>query len=313
MTFDWFCSPSFQDKLFSNDPCIRAILAHLSIDDLATVARVNYVLKINADLVFRSTVHDATIDMVYDEENFRKQRLIFQQFGRLAKTVKIDMGRSGDDEDEDIFHEDGNNVLSMIGQFCGANLQDLTLRGMAIDISSADYSSKQRSDVWQLFGTVKKLTLCAVCIKQGLFEWMKSLNELHIHSCCHMEQLPEIKTLPELKVLKIGACPSWPFIIGYNFVEFLKMNPTIEELDYHYIKLGYGFMKSICALPRLTKLEMLLLESTDFHNISSARKLKQLTVHIAPEDEHQFLQLKDVVPTGCEYSVKKLNIQHADH
>lgn len=310
---DFFNFP-FQEKLFSNDPCIRAILAFLPIEDLANAANVSYILKINAELVFRD-VHAATIELEYNAENFAKQQLVFQQFGRLAKKVKIVTRRYADD---DIFHSDGDKILRTIGHFCGKNLQDLTLRCMKIDLWSTNYSVKDRNDVLDVFKSVVKLTLSHVCIKSdvngnGLLNWTKSLEELSIHSCCPAETLLELTVLPKLKILHIGACPPCPFVVSNDFNDFLKVNPSIEELNYHFWFMGHDYLKSICALPRLTNLEVLLLECNGLSLIANARKLKQLTVHVAPEDHRQFSKLRKLLPTGCDYNIKDLQMIRHHH
>lgn len=269
-------------------------------------------LKINAELVFRN-VHAATIELVYNAENFEKQQLVFQQFGRLAKEVKIVIRH--DDADTDIFHPDGDKVLRTIGHFCGKNLQDLTLRGMKINLRSTNYSVKDRNDVLDVLKSVAKLTLDTVCIKSdvngyGFLNWTKSLKELSIHSCCPEETLLELTVLPKLKILHIGACPSWPIVVSNDFNDFLKVNPSIEELTYHFWIMGKDYLKSICALPRLTNLELLLLECNGLSLIANARKLKQLTIHVAPEDHRQFSKLRKLLPTGCDYTIEDLQMIH---
>lgn len=291
-----------QEIFLRNDFCIREMLAHLPLEDLANIARVNF-FKNNAEMTFRDN-HAATIEIEYDPDNFPKQEMIFQIFGGLAKNVSIRMKPTDED---DMFHSDGDKVLRMIGRFCGANLKTLTLALMQIDFTSENYSSNERKEVFKLLSTIEKLRLFSVCAKGGLLKSTRSLRELFIHSCCHMEALPELVTLPELRSVEIGACPSWPFIVGDIFNSFLKMNPSIEKVSYDFFYNNNAHLKEICKLPRLTHLEVVALNTNVFTTIAdNARKLKELTVHVLPSDHGRFLSFKNRLPSGCSYTVEKL-------
>lgn len=309
-----------------NDLCIQGILSYLPIDDLATVSRGNHVLKINADIVFK-TVHSAAIKVEYDTENVSQQQMIFRQFGSLATKVEVNMpikekeeDNSDDDseddsEDEfvDIYHDDGNKVLRTIGHFCGSNLKDLTLRHMNIDLSSSDFTSKERVEVQRMLAALSKLTLMVVCIKIPFLQWARSLQELVIHSGCLMQTLPEITTLPQLKIFRIGACPTRSLVLSNNFSKFLRMNPSIEELDYHLTDLIFdGHLASICSLPKLTHLKLILLGcyDEDLSVIATARKLKKLTVYTLPSNHRQISKLRNMLPTGCKFSIENFGAFH---
>ncbi|KAG4067020.1 hypothetical protein HA402_000011 [Bradysia odoriphaga] len=294
---------SAMEKLFNNDQCIRAIIAFLPLEDLAIVSSLSHSLKDNADIVFR-TVHNGFIKLDYGAEHFSKQQIVFRQFGSLASRVELDMiaKNRGDDN---IFHDDTNKVLRTIGHFCGANLKDLTLRGMMIDLSSSFFSAKDRAEIIQLLAMLTKISLMHVCIKSRFLAWARSVQELMIHSSCHAETLPEITVLPQLKVFSIGACPTWPMVAGDELKEFLRDNRSIEKVDYHFIVKGDGHLESICSLPKLTHLEIILLncDDEDLSSFAIARKLKKLVVH-ALRCHGKLSALQRLLPSDCEITIK---------
>lgn len=296
-----------ETPLFNGD-CLRNILRYLCIEDLANVAQTNSTLKEIADTIF-TTDHASTIKINY--ESIERLRLVFQQFGHLATTADINMNGSNgrqshddsddDSEDEDPFHIDGNKVLGVIGQFCGSNLTDLKLCGMQIDLSSAEYSTENLSGVKRVLLRLNKFALVRSCVK-GIFRWMQSLEELHIHSCCFLDEMPAPVKLPRLKIVKIGSCVGWPMIVGRCFIEFLRLNPSIETIEYHFIALPDGYLKAICSLPKLLHLDLMVFDydASVFPALASARKLKKLVVHTKRSDRRRFSNFQKSLPTGCE-------------
>ncbi len=257
-------------------------------------------------IVFK-TVHAATIEIEYDGYDFSRHQMVFRQFGSLATKVIVAMGVDEDDEsEEDLNPDDGGIILRTIGHFCGSNLKDLTLRRLRIALSSNDYSTKNRVEIRGVLATLKKLSLNFVCIRGSFLRWAHSLEEVSIHSCCHMEKLPEMTTLSQLKILHIGACPIWPLIPGESFAEFLQMNSSIEEVDYHFIVVLDSHLQAICSLPKLTHLKLIMIQydGKDLALIANARKLKMLTLRIDPSERPKFLKLQTKLPAGCEYSVE---------
>ncbi|KAG4075692.1 hypothetical protein HA402_003517 [Bradysia odoriphaga] len=287
------------EKLLNSDRCVQAILKYLPIEDLANVSMASHFLKMNANIVFQ-TFHDASIDVYYDEVDPDDFHLVFRRFGSLATKVKV-TALYGDD-DEDIFQGDGNKVLRIIGHFCGTNLKDLTLSRVEIDLSKSR-SSKRHREVRHLLGKLRKLTLINVCVRSRLLRYTTSLTELMILNC-RMEKLPEVATLPRLKSLSIGACPHWPFIAGRKFNEFLRANPSIEKVDYHLNIVGDGHLNSICALPKLTHLDIITVNyDTELSLLlaSIGKKLKKLNIR----GHSKFSELQNLLPSGCDFSFEE--------
>lgn len=271
--------------------------------DLVNIAQSSCSLKRNAEIVF-NTVHDATINFLYDPENYPKQQKILQQFGRLTKKMWVLMPPALT-ESGNIFNNNGDRVLRNIGHFCQGNLQDMTLVGFQIDLDSSIYSNKDRTDIQALLGNLNKLELIFVCTGTGFFQWTKSLKEIKLHSCCEMSDLFD-QTLPQLKKMTIGACPSSPILPDNKFNYFLENNPTLERMSYQFFNLSDDHFKSMCALPHLTHLEITLLSTVDLSPIAIAGKLSDLIVVVGDDNHRRFSNMRKLLPTGCQFSIKKL-------
>lgn len=260
----------------------------------------------NTIIVFK-TVHAATIDIVYDENDFSKQEMIFRQFGSTATKVLVS---TKVDEDVELFFDDGGKILRTIGHFCGSNLIDLTLRNLKIQLSAKNHSAKNRNEIRNVLAALEKLKLTLVCIKGNFLVYAQALQELVIHSCCYLHQLPEVTTLPQLKTLDIGARPFWPFIPGDSFHEFLRKNPSIEKIDYGFVHMNEGHLEAMCSLPKLSDLKRIMIEydPDEFSLIANARSLKKLQLCVDPDDRDRFLNSRNILPIGCEYSVEPLEI-----
>lgn len=298
----------------NNEHCILSILAHLPLEDLANVALSSHFFKKSALATFEK-LHSATIEIEYDPDNFDQKQMIFRQFGSLATKIIVS-SRNYTDEEETMFDQIGCEILATISHFCGSNLKDLTLGGMLIDISpkSIGFFAENQMEVRKLIGTLSNVSLVNVCVKSRFFQYLRSLEELVIHSCCHMEDLPQITTLPQLKTLRIGACPHWPLVPGDEFNEFLRANPSIEKIDYNFIVLNDGHLESICALPNLTELEVYLIHSNanEIALLSKMKKIKKLKLYIDPMRRNQFSKLREMLPSDVHLSIKDImfNIHH---
>lgn len=258
---------------------------------------VNHSLKMNANIAFQK-FHASSINVYYDGNDARDFYLAFRQFGSLA--TKINVSALYGFNDGDIFHDDGNKILRTIGYFCGASLNELSLRGVKINLSTETCSSRSFSKIKNRLAGLSKLTLTNVFVRRKFLKFATELNELTIVNC-RMEELPEVATLPQLRTISVNACSHWPFIMGNNFDQFLRANPSIETVVYCLNIGGSVHLKSICDLPKLRSLTIVLVhynQQLESLLVNVGKSLKKLDIR----GHKKYSLIKNMIPSGCEFT-----------
>lgn len=248
-----------------NEDCFHEVLSRLEIGDLVRVAQTCKDLKKAAESTFLRVHknHLERIELPGFADNRGAGRIIFQQFGHLLKSLRVDGN-----------HIKGKDVVRRIGNRCHEHLTDLILSCVSEDLVNVPDGCKQ--NIAHLFSNLKGL-LIEHCELPGWDSIMENVDmkveelELRIH---HINELqPFTMNYPSLKSLLLS---------GDYSSEFIELNKHIQEVNV-YVDTESSFLNlsSILHLENLTKLTVASFDA----------EIELMPIAEMPNLEHLFLNV----------------------
>lgn len=222
-----------------NPDCIYAVLRHLQVDDLARVSQTCTELKAHAEEVFKRE-HQEHFDRIEIpvSRGDAKNALIFQQFGHLINSLKVNGPRSKEVD-----------VLQHVANRCQQHLADLELWGVKKDFRTM--ADGDRQELLQLFSNLIRLKIGVLRGCDSLMEavdWT-SLEDLELNGANETSLQPFMRKYPNLKSLSLYG--------NDLHLEIILLNDHIQELRIGtYQHWSNVKLNSFLNLKNLTKLTM---------------------------------------------------------
>lgn len=207
--------PSFQ---LLNDDCILAILKHLELADLCSVASTCLRMRELAQMDFTSKYKNGALTL---EECDKSVANYLRNFGSQLNSLQL--SRPRDPPSHTML--DGTYILHLLAEHCSS----LT------DLSFYNYAFKHRSDLntkqlIPFFSRLKKLDLSR-CEISGEILSILDVNEMRLDNVSAIEDNAEVRSFNRLKRLHIDCClghtPRYLDWVNYSkSVEYIQLNIT---------------------------------------------------------------------------------------
>lgn len=260
-----------------NEHCVLELLARCNINDLASFAHTNKVLKEQAKSVF-THIHDGRLALKYVDGEEAAFRRTMETFGPLAKSMSI---TGSNDEHHDQFNIALLAAADVMKDKKNWNIQSIELKMVRVDFDLMTKTDQLKA--LSLFTNVNKLTIteCQFLHSQLLFVYLKhNLTELSLDDCDLdygiFNQYPKLTSL-EMRFMG-EYCDDHVEFQRDLFRYLLLPNFFIERLVLMSSHFGRRELETLQLLPLLNELTLNIEEEMDLLPLSRIPVLKSLTL-----------------------------------